>query len=134
VKLEDLGFEEDDLKLVREVIYFPWGMVLVTGPTGSGKTTTLASMIDYINVAFPHHIISIEDHIEYINHHKRSIAQREIGTDTDSFSLALKYALRKDPDVILVGEMRDLETIRAALTAAETSHLVFGTLHTNTAV
>jgi len=99
------------------------------------ETTTLASMIDYINTNFPYHIITIEDPIEYVFMHKQSIVnQREIGNDTDAFHIALKYALREDPDVILVGEMRDLETIKAALTAAETGHLVFGTLHTNTAI
>lgn len=129
--MEDLGL----IPKVKDLCHLSMGLVLVTGPTGSGKTTTLASMIDYINSNFPHHVITIEDPIEYIYQHKKSvIAQREIGTDTDSFALALKYALREDPDVILVGEMRDLETIRAALTAAETGHLVFGTLHTNTAV
>ena len=129
--MEELGL----IPKVRDLCHLTMGLVLVTGPTGSGKTTTLASMIDYINTNFPHHIITIEDPIEYIYQHKKSvIAQREVGTDTDSFALALKYALREDPDVILVGEMRDLETIRAALTAAETGHLVFGTLHTNTAV
>ncbi|WP_299226087.1 type IV pilus twitching motility protein PilT [Sulfurihydrogenibium sp.] len=129
--MEELGL----IPKVRDLCHLSMGLVLVTGPTGSGKTTTLASMIDYINANFPHHIITIEDPIEYVYHHKKSvIAQREIGTDTDSFALALKYALGEDPDVILVGEMRDLETIRAALTAAETGHLVFGTLHTNTAV
>jgi twitching motility protein PilT len=129
--MEELGL----IPKVRDLCHLSMGLVLVTGPTGSGKTTTLASMIDYINANFPHHIITIEDPIEYIYQHKKSvIAQRELGTDTDSFALALKYALREDPDVILVGEMRDLETIRAALTAAETGHLVFGTLHTNTAV
>lgn len=129
--MEELGL----IPKVKDLCKLSMGLVLVTGPTGSGKTTTLASMIDYINANFPHHIITIEDPIEYIFQHKKSvIAQREIGTDTDAFHLALKYALREDPDVILVGEMRDLETIRAALTAAETGHLVFGTLHTNTAV
>lgn len=129
--MEELGL----IPKVKDLCKLSMGLVLVTGPTGSGKTTTLASMIDYINANFPHHIITIEDPIEYIYQHKKSvIAQREVGTDTDSFALALKYALREDPDVILVGEMRDLETIRAALTAAETGHLVFGTLHTNTAV
>jgi len=129
--MEELGL----IPKVKDLCHFSMGLVLVTGPTGSGKTTTLASMIDYINANFPHHIITIEDPIEYIYQHKKSvIAQREIGTDTDTFAGALKYALREDPDVILVGEMRDLETIRAALTAAETGHLVFGTLHTNTAV
>ncbi len=129
--MEELGL----IPKVKDLCHFSMGLVLVTGPTGSGKTTTLASMIDYINTNFPHHIITIEDPVEYIYQHKKSvIAQREVGTDTDSFALALKSALREDPDVILVGEMRDLETIRAALTAAETGHLVFGTLHTNTAV
>lgn len=129
--MEELGL----IPKVKDLCHFSMGLVLVTGPTGSGKTTTLASMIDYINTNFPHHIITIEDPVEYIYQHKKSvIAQREAGTDTDSFALALKSALREDPDVILVGEMRDLETIRAALTAAETGHLVFGTLHTNTAV
>lgn len=129
--MEELGL----IPKVKDLCNLSMGLVLVTGPTGSGKTTTLASMIDYINTNFPHHIITIEDPIEYVYQHKKSvIAQREVGTDTDSFSLALKYALREDPDVILVGEMRDLETIRAALTAAETGHLVFGTLHTNTAI
>lgn len=129
--MEELGL----IPKVKDLCHLSMGLVLVTGPTGSGKTTTLASMIDYINSNFPHHIITIEDPIEYVYQHKKSvIAQREVGTDTDSFAAALKYALREDPDVILVGEMRDLETIRAALTAAETGHLVFGTLHTNTAV
>ncbi|MEZ0324220.1 MAG: type IV pilus twitching motility protein PilT [Hydrogenothermaceae bacterium] len=129
--IEELGL----IPKVKDLCKLSMGLVLVTGPTGSGKTTTLASMIDYINANFPHHIITIEDPIEYVYQHKKSvIAQREVGTDTDSFANALKYALREDPDVILVGEMRDLETIRAALTAAETGHLVFGTLHTNTAV
>ena len=129
--IEELGL----IPKVKDLCHLSMGLVLVTGPTGSGKTTTLASMIDYINTNFPHHILTIEDPIEYVYQHKKSkIAQREVGTDTDSFAKALKYALREDPDVILVGEMRDLETIRAALTAAETGHLVFGTLHTNTAV
>ncbi len=129
--MEELGL----IPKVKDLCHLSMGLVLVTGPTGSGKTTTLASMIDYINTNFPHHIITIEDPVEYLFTNKKSVvAQREVGTDTDSFALALKYALREDPDVILVGEMRDLETIRAALTAAETGHLVFGTLHTNTAV
>ncbi len=120
---------------VEELCKKSMGLVLVTGPTGSGKTTTLASMIDYINTNYPYHIITIEDPIEYLFPHKKSIvAQREIGSDTEDFATALKYALREDPDVILVGEMRDLETIKAALTAAETGHLVFATLHTNTAI
>ncbi|MDI6782557.1 MAG: type IV pilus twitching motility protein PilT [bacterium] len=110
------------------------GLILITGPTGHGKTTTLAAMIDYINNHRRCHVIAIEDPIEYIHHHKKSIVdQREVNTDTDSFAGALKYVLRQDPDVILIGEMRDLETISAALTAAETGHLVLATLHTNNA-
>ncbi len=110
------------------------GMVLVTGPTGSGKSTSLASMVDVINSTRAGHIMTVEDPIEFLHHHKRSIVnQREVGEDTQSFSLALKHVLRQDPDVILVGEMRDLETIQTALTAAETGHLVFGTLHTQDA-
>ncbi len=129
--MEELGL----IPAVKQLCHKSMGLILVTGPTGSGKTTTLASMIDYINTNFPYHIITIEDPIEYVFMHKQSIVnQREIGNDTDAFHIALKYALREDPDVILVGEMRDLETIKAALTAAETGHLVFGTLHTNTAI
>lgn len=110
------------------------GMVLITGPTGSGKSTTLASLIDIINTNRSCHIITLEDPIEYLHHHKKSlINQREIGTDTVSFAGALRATLREDPDVILVGEMRDFETIQTALTAAETGHLVFATLHTNDA-
>jgi len=113
----------------------PRGLVLVTGPTGSGKSTTLASMIDHINSTQRSHIITIEDPIEYLHHHKGCLVnQREIGADSQSFSRALKYILRQDPDVVLVGEMRDLETIEAALTIAETGHLAFATLHTNDAV
>jgi twitching motility protein PilT len=112
----------------------PRGLVLVTGPTGSGKSTTLAAMVDKINRERAGHIITVEDPIEFIHRHQACIVnQREIGTDTKSFANALKYALREDPDVILVGEMRDLETIQAALTIAETGHLVFATLHTNSA-
>jgi len=112
----------------------PRGLVLVTGPTGSGKSTTLAAMIDKVNRERKGHIITVEDPIEFIHRHQGCIVnQREVGTDTKSFSNALKYALREDPDVILVGEMRDLETISMALTAAETGHLVFGTLHTQDA-
>ena len=111
------------------------GIVLVTGPTGSGKSTTLAAMLDLINSEQAVHIITIEDPIEYLHPHKKSVVnQREVYTDTPSFSLALRDALREDPDVILVGEMRDLETISTAITAAETGHLVFATLHTNDAV
>ena len=112
----------------------PRGLVLVTGPTGSGKSTTLAAMIDKINKERKGHIITVEDPIEFIHRHQNCIVnQREVGTDTKSFGAALKYALREDPDVILVGEMRDLETIQAALTIAETGHLAFATLHTNSA-
>ena len=112
----------------------PRGLVLVTGPTGSGKSTTLASMIDKINTERRGHIITVEDPIEFIHRHRNCIInQREVGADTRSFASALKYALREDPDVILIGEMRDLETIQAALTIAETGHLVFATLHTNSA-
>jgi twitching motility protein PilT len=112
----------------------PRGLVLVTGPTGSGKTTTLAALIDKINHGRRGHIITVEDPIEFIHKHQNClINQREVGTDTKSFANALKYALREDPDVILVGEMRDLETIQAALTIAETGHLAFATLHTNSA-
>ena len=108
------------------------GLVLVTGPTGSGKSTTLAAMLDKINSTRQAHIMTIEDPIEYIHHHKKCIVnQREVGADTGSFPTALKYVLRQDPDIILIGEMRDLETIEAALTIAETGHLVFATLHTN---
>ncbi len=111
------------------------GLVLVTGPTGSGKTTTLAALLDLINQKRACHVISVEDPIEYVHEHRRSIVdQREIGGDTASFPGALKYVLRQSPDVIMIGEMRDLETIQAALTAAETGHLVFATLHTNDAV
>jgi twitching motility protein PilT len=112
----------------------PRGLVLVTGPTGSGKSTTLAAMIDKINTDRRGHIITVEDPIEFIHRHRNCIInQREVGADTKSFASALKYALREDPDVILIGEMRDLETIQAALTIAETGHLVFATLHTNSA-
>ena len=112
----------------------PRGLVLVTGPTGSGKSTTLAAMVDLINSEQAHHIITLEDPIEFMHHHKKSlINQREIGRDTISFATALRSAMREDPDVILVGEMRDPETIAIAITAAETGHLVFGTLHTSSA-
>ncbi|MBX3730101.1 MAG: type IV pilus twitching motility protein PilT [Candidatus Sumerlaeia bacterium] len=128
-----LGFEELGLppKILTMLARRPNGLTLVTGPTGSGKSTTLAAVIDLINRERPCHIITAEDPIEYIHAHKMALVeQREIGEDCESFSLALKYALRQDPDVILVGEMRDLETIGAAVTAAETGHLVFSTLHT----
>jgi len=118
--------------IVREFTNRQKGMILVTGPTGSGKSTTLAAMLDKINSTRRSHIITIEDPIEYIHQHKKCIVnQREIGADTNSFPTALKYVLRQDPDIILIGEMRDLETIEAALTIAETGHLVFATLHTN---
>ena len=128
----------EDLKLppvAQDIVKLPKGLVLVTGPTGAGKSTTLASMIDWINTNQQHHIITIEDPIEYMHTHKSCIVnQREVGTDTHTFASALKYALREDPDVILIGEMRDLETINAALTIAETGHLVFATLHTVDAI
>jgi len=127
-----LTFDEIGLpQQVQDLIRRPRGMFLVTGPTGSGKTTSLATMIDYINMNYERHIITMEDPIEYYHYHKKSILnQREIGNDTPSFAEALRRALRQDPDCILVGEMRDLETIEAAIRAAETGHLVFGTLHT----
>lgn len=129
--LSELGLPPDFEKL----IHAKQGLVLVTGPTGHGKTTTLASIIDMINNNRACHIITVEDPIEFVHYHKRSIVdQREIGGDTHSFANALKYVLRQSPDVILIGEMRDLETIQAALRAAETGHLVFATLHTNDAV
>jgi twitching motility protein PilT len=121
--------------MIREIIKSPRGLVLVTGPTGSGKTTTLASMIDEINQTRHEHIITIEDPIEYVFPHKGCLVnQREIGQDSSSFSEALRHILREDPDVVLVGEIRDMETMEAALTIAETGHLTFGTLHTNSAV
>lgn len=127
----------EQLKLPKVCSGFPVkpkGLVLITGPTGSGKSTTLAAIIDRINADRAVHIITIEDPVEYIHAHKQAIVnQREVGADTKSFATALKYVLRQDPDVIMVGEMRDLETIQAALTAAETGHLVFATLHTNSA-
>lgn len=125
----------DELQLppiVKEMSERPNGLVLVTGPTGSGKTTTLAAMIDRINDKFYSHIITIEDPIEYLHHHKKcTVEQREVSTDTKSFNSALKSILRQDPDVVLLGEMRDMESIQAALTIAETGHLCFATLHTN---
>ncbi|MBI5555874.1 MAG: type IV pilus twitching motility protein PilT [Elusimicrobia bacterium] len=129
------SFEELRLPPVTgDFVKLPKGLVLITGPTGSGKTTTLASIIDYINENRHSHIVTIEDPIEYVHAHKNCIVnQREVGNDTNSFTQALKYVLRQDPDVILVGEMRDLETIAAALTIAETGHLVFATLHTTDA-
>jgi twitching motility protein PilT len=120
--------------VVRDMTHRPRGLVLVTGPTGSGKTTTLAAMLDLINRTRAEHILTIEDPIEYVfPNHKSLFHQRQKGEDTKSFANALKAALREDPDIILVGEMRDLETISLAISAAETGHLVFGTLHTNSA-
>ncbi len=128
--LRDIGLPDK----IRELLYRPRGLILVTGPTGSGKSTTLASMINYVNENRDGHIITIEDPIEYYHSHKRCVVtQREVHVDVPSFSEAIRRALRQDPDIILVGEMRDLETIEAAISAAETGHLVFGTLHTNSA-
>ncbi len=128
--LRDIGLPDK----IRELLYRPRGLILVTGPTGSGKSTTLASMVNYINENRDGHIITIEDPIEYYHSHKRCVVtQREVHVDVPSFSEAIRRALRQDPDIILVGEMRDLETIEAAISAAETGHLVFGTLHTNSA-
>ncbi len=130
IPLDDLGLPAT----VQQFTNLPRGLVLVTGPTGSGKSTTLASMIDIINQERDGHIVTVEDPIEFMHRHKRCIVnQREVGEDTKSFSSALKHMLRQDPDVILVGELRDLETISTALTAAETGHLVFATLHTQDA-
>jgi twitching motility protein PilT len=128
--LEELGLPTH----IGELARLPRGLVLVTGPTGSGKSTSLAAMLDIVNRERPCHIMTVEDPIEYLHRHKTSVVnQREIGSDTHSFASALKHVLRQDPDVILVGEMRDLETIATAITAAETGHLVFGTLHTQDA-
>ena len=128
--LEDLGMGQ----VFREVSSLPRGLVLVTGPTGSGKSTTLAAMVDFINDTRYEHILTIEDPIEFVHESKKCLVnQREVHKDTHGFNEALRSALREDPDIILVGEMRDLETIRLALTAAETGHLVFGTLHTTSA-
>ena len=127
---EQLGLPQVLSKLVMR----PRGLLLVTGPTGSGNSTTLASLINFLNENVDHHIITIEDPIEFYHYHKKStINQREVGVDVPSFAEAIRRALRQDPDVILVGELRDLETIEAAISAAETGHIVFGTLHTNSA-
>ena len=121
--------------IAKDLTQKPRGLILVTGPTGSGKSTTLAAMIDEINAMRPFHIVTVEDPIEYVHSHKKGIVnQREVGSDTVSFKAALKYILRQDPDVVLIGEMRDLETIEAALTIAETGHLALATLHTNSCV
>ena len=130
LSMEDLGVPT----VIKDLIMRPRGLILVTGPTGSGKTTSLAAMVDYINDTIDHHIITVEDPIEFFHTHKKStINQREVGVDVTSFAEAIRRALRQDPDVILVGELRDLETIEAAITAAETGHVVFGTLHTSSA-
>ena len=130
LSLEELACPE----IFKDIANKPRGICLVTGPTGSGKSTTLAAMVDYVNINHPSHILTIEDPIEFVHDSKKSlINQREVHRDTQGFAAALRSALREDPDVILVGEMRDLETIRLALTAAETGHLVFGTLHTTSA-
>lgn len=130
VPLGDLGLPLS----VANMAEYPRGLVLVTGPTGSGKSTTLASLVDLVNRTKPVHIMTVEDPVEFLHHHKKALVnQREVGEDTHSFAEALRRVLRQDPDVILVGEMRDLETIQIAITAAETGHLVFGTLHTQDA-
>ena len=131
-----LSFDELGLPtVVKDLSEKPRGLVLVTGPTGSGKSTTLASIIDRINVERHDHIVTVEDPIEYLHPHKGCLVnQREVGADTKSFKSALKYLLRQDPDVVLIGELRDLETIEASLTLAETGHLCFATLHTNSCV
>ncbi len=131
ISIEELGLPKAVVDLTKK----PRGLILVTGPTGSGKSTTLASIIDRINGERHDHIVTIEDPIEYLHPHKSCLVnQREVGADTKSFTNALKYILRQDPDVVLIGEMRDLETIEAALTVAETGHLAFATLHTNSCV
>ncbi|MBO4674705.1 MAG: PilT/PilU family type 4a pilus ATPase, partial [Elusimicrobiaceae bacterium] len=129
-------FEELNLpSVVHNIVKLNKGLVLVTGATGSGKSTSLASMINYLNMNESNHIMTVEDPIEFVHPHKRSIVnQREVGMDTRSFAAALKHFLRQDPDIILVGELRDIETMEACLTLAETGHLVFATLHTNDAV
>ncbi|MEW6054513.1 MAG: type IV pilus twitching motility protein PilT [Nitrospirota bacterium] len=136
IPFEIRGFKELGLpEITNELVKKPRGLILVTGPTGCGKSTTLAAMIDKINNERADHIITVEDPIEYLHPHKKClINQREVNADTVSFKAALKYVLRQDPDVVLIGEMRDLETIEAALTVSETGHLTFATLHTNSAV
>jgi len=131
-----MSFEEIGLPdAIKDLLLMPRGILLVTGPTGCGKTTSLATMVDFINMNTDNHIITIEDPIEYFHEHKKCIiTQREVGVDVPSFAEAIRRALRQDPDVILVGEMRDLDTIESAVTAAETGHLVFATLHTTGAV
>ena len=130
MSMDDLGVPP----IFKDLIMRPRGLILVTGPTGSGKSTSLAAMVDHINNTVDHHIITIEDPIEFYHTHKKStVNQREVGVDVTSFAEAIRRALRQDPDVILVGELRDLETIEAAITAAETGHVVFGTLHTSSA-
>ncbi|MEW6276062.1 MAG: type IV pilus twitching motility protein PilT [Bacillota bacterium] len=132
--IEELGMPPAVAKVMKDLCYLPRGLVLVTGPTGSGKSTTLAAMINVINQERSLNIVTVEDPIEFLHRHKKSIVrQREVGSDTHSFAEALRHVLRHDPDVILIGEMRDLESISIALTAAETGHLVFSTLHTQTA-
>jgi twitching motility protein PilT len=136
IPFEIRGFKELGLpEIVNELVKKPRGLILVTGPTGCGKSTTLAAMIDKINNERNDHIITVEDPIEYLHSHKKCLVnQREVTADTVSFKAALKYVLRQDPDVVLIGEMRDLETIEAALTVSETGHLTLATLHTNNAV
>jgi len=136
IPLDILTFEDLGLPpVVTEMCSKPRGLILVTGPTGSGKSTTLASMLDKINRERKEHIVTIEDPIEYLHQHKSCLVnQREVGADTRTFTAALRYILRQDPDVVLIGEMRDLETIEAALKVAETGHLCFATLHTNSTV
>lgn len=130
MSMDQLGLPQ----IFKEMILRPRGLLLVTGPTGSGKSTSLAAMVDHLNSTVDHHIITIEDPIEFYHNHKKStVNQREVGVDVTSFAEAIRRALRQDPDVILVGELRDLETIEAAITAAETGHVVFGTLHTSSA-
>jgi twitching motility protein PilT len=133
IAFEIMTFDQLGLPpIARELSERPNGLVLVTGPTGSGKSTTLAAMVDRVNERFPFHIITIEDPIEYLHHHKKScVDQREVYSDTKSFNTALKSILRQNPDVVLLGEMRDMESIQAALTISETGHLCFATLHTN---